>query len=659
MSIEVSGKALPTNLYGRDVPEEFDDAQYFREVLQLEDGLTDTNYELNLIEEARFLGIKSILTDSNIEELHLTSSQDSKTSVASTRSRTFSSTSHDSTSTDLTGPSSSKTPRIIAESVPTKEPKIRINPVTTTSRNSVEILSRQDVKLGLLSVIPAHFSSSLIPSPARKTSYKLKKILRTRFHRTRRNLTSVDLTHSCVRCQEVLKGTTARLTLVCGHSLCDNCTQLLVLQSCNDDAGIPSHLLKNDVPGSVIDAILSKDERLNFLKSVLKLSSPSDLRKLCPISACRYQPKISITNEKRLSTDFDNRLQKKIVRSDISKNKTKLNPSSIPKERTTHEAKNHSYKCNTAEKNTLSPSHNYVKQSSKPLKPKHEYSHDLDNEEKSIKREGDEREIASELIDAQNRTFERSELSALHARQINERDRFRAFERKMKWFMLTRQKQQRKLTLERHETLFMRMKERNMKIAMQLEDSQVAAEMELRASLMLTEQSVRTRLRHMEAYCSNVGRNENSASSVPTRVVTERDLKELGQQYNIQDNIPQLHQSKINILREKQAKRMEQLLAQQEHDLIKLDSKLKEEVDVLEKRFAAELDGLSELFAVRRANIQRKLALEEQIERKKLEIKDNTVILPSPPIEWPEQELDSESELETKGAKKILKAITE
>lgn len=201
--------------------------------------------------------------------------------------------------------------------------------------------------------------------------------------------------------------------------------------------------------------------------------------------------------------------------------------------------------------------------------------------------------------------------------------------------MFTRQGQIRVEVLDRHGQLQRRMKEKHIKIAMHLEDRQVAAEMELRATLKQSERSVRIRLRHMEAYCDGLGRA--ASGSNPARVVTERDLRELGQQYNVKDDLERLHQSKINVMRDKQAKQMEQLLDRQEQEFETLAAKHAKELEVLEASFEEEDTELQKVFSERRSRLSKRWDLTEEIERTNLTAKTGFAFAPMPTIEWPDQ----------------------
>jgi len=190
--------------------------------------------------------------------------------------------------------------------------------------------------------------------------------------------------------------------------------------------------------------------------------------------------------------------------------------------------------------------------------------------------------------------------------------------------------------LDRYGELQSKMKERHIKTATHLEDRQVGAEMELRASLKQAERSVKIRLRHMEAYCDGLGRSASGDN--PSRVVTERDLRELGQQYNIRDDMERLHQSKINVMRDKQAKQMEQLLVRQEEELDKLADKQNVELEALEETFGVEEDGFVKVFQQRRSRLRRRWNIIEEVNRQKLEAEQKVRFAPLPPVSWPDLE---------------------
>lgn len=93
----------------RTVPAEYRDTNYFREVLQLEDGRTEADYEERLNQEAEKLGI-TISRPPSLRNEHINHNSmcDSSTTVVSHHARTASSGSNGSASTGMTSRSSNE-----------------------------------------------------------------------------------------------------------------------------------------------------------------------------------------------------------------------------------------------------------------------------------------------------------------------------------------------------------------------------------------------------------------------------------------------------------------------------------------------------------------------------------------------------------------------
>ncbi|KDN60876.1 putative IBR domain-containing protein [Colletotrichum sublineola] len=224
---------------------------------------------------------------------------------------------------------------------------------------------------------------------------------------------------------------------------------------------------------------------------------------------------------------------------------------------------------------------------------------------------------AAQKIEAEERTQADAQFAKLQGEMRDELDRFRAYTRKMKWVMWTRQAEKKQALTDRYSDQIDKMKERHAKTATHLEERQIEAEMDLRSTLDQSEKSVKIRLKHMEAYCDGLGRSSNA--NLPPRTVTERDLRLLGQQYNVRDGMERLHQAKINVLRDRQAKRMEELLDRQEQELEKLFDKKEQDIENLATDFAQEEDTLVKIINDRKQRLQRRWLIAVEILRKERE----------------------------------------
>lgn len=250
----------------------------------------------------------------------------------------------------------------------------------------------------------------------------------------------------------------------------------------------------------------------------------------------------------------------------------------------------------------------------------------------ALRKETEARE-ARESIEAAQRTLNDPDCQALGESQGKDLERFRMFERKSRWHMWARHAQQKLALIEKQSTALDKMKERHLKTTATLEDRQVTAEMELRATLDQSERNVRTRLKHMEAYCDGLG--QNPEAHMPSRVVTERDLRELAQQYNLEKNMRQLHEARINVMRDRQTSALEELNERQESEMSKLLEKHNNDLEALDVVFAEEEERAAAVFLQRRSLLQKRWILCAEILRRELERdKGEQYALVSSP-EWP------------------------
>jgi hypothetical protein len=439
---------------------------------------------------------------------------------------------------------------------------------------------------------------------------------------------------------------------------------------------MPPRCCTRAIPGSIIKSVLTKDDQQTFMKSVLQFSTPWEARIFCPNPGCEeFIPKRGKIDPKH---PFEVVCRKCRTRAcSTCKRAAHAFGQDCPSDweldavlqMGEKSGWRRCYKCRTLVELTQGCSHitcrckaqfcyicgavwdptvgcpNYCNGEEELERRRQEEEVRIAEEAaEKVARDEAERLEAAEKLEMEARTKESEELNGLRARQINERDRFSAFERKMKWIMWTRHGQAKIDILERYDELQTKMKDRHQKTATHLEDRQVAAEMELRASLKQAERSVKIRLRHMEAYCDGLGRSANGSN--PARVVTERDLRELGQQYNLRDDLERLHQSKINVMRDKQAKQMEQLIARQDEELEKLSNKQNEELEALEENFGLEEDGFGQLFEERRERLRKRWAIGEEVERKKLELEKKVRFAALPPLVWPSLQKPQDDGLE-------------
>lgn len=168
-----------------------------------------------------------------------------------------------------------------------------------------------------------------------------------------------------------------------------------------------------------------------------------------------------------------------------------------------------------------------------------------------------------------------------------------------------------------------------------LEQRHLSAEFELNKTLELERQAIHTRLKYMQAYCSNSG-----VEGMPARTVTKKDYHQLEQQYHIRNGMDNLHKARINVLREKQGKQLERISAKQEVALVTLADSYRKQMIELEDSFQGEDNELRVEFAARKKRLLARWALTKAIERRKLENEMGETYAPLPDVVWPERPID-------------------
>ncbi|EFY93149.1 IBR domain-containing protein [Metarhizium acridum CQMa 102] len=172
----------------------------------------------------------------------------------------------------------------------------------------------------------------------------------------------------------------------------------------------------------------------------------------------------------------------------------------------------------------------------------------------------------------------------------------------------------------------------------QLDDRQIAEELELRQSLEQAEKSIRVRIKHMEAYCDGLGQNPNG-SALPPRVVTEQNLRDLGIQYNLRDDMERQHQSKINMMRDRQGKRMEELLEKHEADLQVQAEEQRKARDELVNKHKEEVGQFHSIFDGRQSRSTARWTLAIEVLCKELQEQDGLKYAVVDAPCWPENAL--------------------
>ncbi|KXJ94062.1 hypothetical protein Micbo1qcDRAFT_159030 [Microdochium bolleyi] len=647
-------------------PPELPEHEFLTEVLQLPSEDFEAYLE-GLMKRAAQLGI-SVSRPNSSKSFHdkrNTSGADSSVTIDTNHVRTVSTSSQESADTAITSHSSKDGVQDASESVLS-----RTRPHNLTFAQYEAYLQQPDKAADqpkFLSSPPTHdrVPASVFSMSTRK-SYKSIKLGLSKMRRKRKTTPSPEFLYvSCSACREDPKENGSLVKLPCGHSYCSRCLRIMVNQATSDESKMPPRCCTQPIPSSVIKPLLDRNDQAAFLKAVVQFSTPWEARVFCsnptcgefipPRSkvdprhpfhavcrACRTRVCVMCKRDAHpigqdcpsdWELDAVLKMGEKSGWRRCYKCRTLVELSQGCTHMTCRCRAEFCYICGAVWDQSIGCPNLCNGEAEMERRREEEEARDAAHAADEALRKETEAQEARERLEAEQRTLESVEFKTLREEQVKDLERFRMFERKSRWHMWARHAQQKLALIEKQSSTLDKMKERHLKTMATLEDRQVNAEMELRASLEQSERNVRTRLKHMEAYCDGLG--QKPEADMPSRVVTERDLRELAQQYNLERNMKQLHEARINVMRDRQTSALEELNDRQEQEMAKLLEKHNKELEQLESGFADEEETASAVFLQRRALLQKRWTLCAEIMRKELESEKGLRFAALSIPEWP------------------------
>ncbi|RDA93956.1 hypothetical protein CP533_5030 [Ophiocordyceps camponoti-saundersi (nom. inval.)] len=625
------------------------DALYRTTVLRLEADRSEDQLDLQLLAKAHGLGIRASLPSVSHHRPRAASVALSDSSASTSQDQLFSTASDVSASSYLTPHSSIIGPPSLDASDSSRKSK-------SWSFSFYDKYLAQHGNVRQAPTIPAPADSSAQSIFSVSTKKGGLSGIKNRMMLRRKATRCFEPNLSCWTCRSTFDSPGSLRTLSCGHVHCVDCLRLKIKEASVDETKMPPRCCV-PVPSSVIQPILDPTSQEVFLRAVVQFSTPRECRMVCPSASCGvFIPRRKHVDPKAPMTSTCHRCHTRVCT--ICKRDAHPIGKDCPEDaevQSTSRAcfgpgRKRCYKCRRLVERPEGPTHlvctcgaQFCSICGGVWDTTVGCPNICTNEEDFKRRDSDDASSVPDALDAaadaereaaEQRSARHPDMQALQRSQRDEMSRFCRFELDARDALREQHSRQRAALADKHAAEEASTKERQTKSASQLEDSQISEELELRASLEQSERTIRVRIKHMEAYCDGLGRNPGGMK-MPPRVVTEENLRALGHQYNIRDDMERQHQSKINMMRDRQSKRMEDLLQRQHDELEQVAAKQQADTTRLGEKLTSEVEMTEHLFAARTARLSARWRLAIEIRCKELQDKSGARFASVPSPSWP------------------------
>ncbi|EFZ01231.2 IBR domain protein [Metarhizium robertsii] len=568
---------------------ELEDALYCTEVMHLRAGKSELVYDRELLKKAHGLGIMATLP--SVAEAQRVTSSASDSTESTSREQTFSTISEAST-TYLTPHSSiygGVSPKLSSFDSSINKPHCKALNFASYEKYISQIDTvHEEPRFRKPSLVIDSSGQSIFSVSTRKSISGVTTGFRNRMRLRKKPTRLFDTPVSCFACQAAFNKTNGLKSLPCGHAHCTDCIRDLVIQAINHETRMPPTCCAQPVPADALKQSLDLDVQESFLKAVHQYSTPSESRIFCCSTLCgEFIPPLKRLDPKLPSAVTCLKCQTKVCST------CKQSAHSIgihcPGDWELLDALKiggrsswrRCYRCrklvelsDSIGPTTCACSAQFCHSCGGVWDSAVGCPNVCNGEEGLAKRRKEEEERAAqakavreaERQECEERSASHPSMIALRASQEQEKQRLLDFRCSAESSLKARHAAEGIALMNQQVEEEEQLSQKHSRETSQLDDRQIAEELELRQSLEQAEKSIRVRIKHMEAYCDGLGQNPNG-SALPPRIVTEQNLRDLGIQYNLRDDMERQHQSKINMMRDRQEKRMEELLEKHETDL--------------------------------------------------------------------------------------------
>lgn len=126
----------------------------------------------------------------------------------------------------------------------------------------------------------------------------------------------------------------------------------------------------------------------------------------------------------------------------------------------------------------------------------------------------------------------------------------------------------------------------------------------------------------------------SESDSAQTRVLTRRHMQQLEQQYLDHEAMDQLHNSRIKVLRERQALKLQAAVKRTDKELDDMCDRHIQELATLRTEQQQEEISLAQAFDEKKATLRQRWCLEEVVIRRRLEVRHGQLYGPLPALSF-------------------------
>ncbi|GAB0132462.1 hypothetical protein EsDP_00000897 [Epichloe bromicola] len=644
---------------------ELDDVHFSTEVMQLGVDKTELQYDRELLARAHGLGIMATLPTASRAH-RVTSSATSDSTESTSRGQALSTISDGSTVAYLTPHSSiygAPCPNMSSADDAAHETQARTVNFSSYDRYLAQVHLVGEESPHRESTVPLESSGqSIFSVSTRKSLSGVTSGFRNRIRLRKKSARGPGTPASCCKCHSPFNASSApSQRLPCGHVSCTHCLRDLVVEAIKDESSMPPSCCARPVPSETIQRCLGIDVQESFLKAVLQHSTPSESRLFCCNPVCgEFIPPPKRVGAGMPSTVTCPKCQSKActtckqgaheIGTHCPRDWELLDALKIGGSGSwwrCHRCRKLVELTERAEIATCACGAQFcyacggVWDAATGCPNKHCKGERGRGEEQQRVAEADAAR-AAQRDESEKRSKEHPEVQFLLDAQRKEMQRMLDFKESAQASLKARQAAQEVALAGKHVQDREELIEKQSKATSQMEDRQITEELDLRSTLAQAARSIKVRIKHMEAYCDGLGQNP-SASNGPPRVVTEQNLRDLGHQYNLRDDMERQHQAKINMMRDRQSKRMEELAQKHQVALEALVERNQKAMDELRESLPREQKTFESVFEARQSRLTSRWILAIEVQCKQLQERDGLKYSVLAPPTWPEPNTTTEA----------------